>query len=137
MSKANSFVIMPPFYVLVTLFYNRVTFSSQNVYSTTEQVVGTWIDGKPIYRKVYIFSITTTNSEVSIDISDTNIVGVINLTGGMFTSGNEYYPVQYSNPAAPNIQSFQVKSNYGKNQLNYYAGATGVGRIILEYIKNS
>lgn len=27
-----------------------------NTYSTTEQVVGTWIDGKPIYRKVVTFS---------------------------------------------------------------------------------
>ena len=30
--------------------------SENQIYSTTEQVIGTWIDGKPIYRKVVILS---------------------------------------------------------------------------------
>ena len=28
------------------------SFKENNTYSTEEQVIGTWIDGKPIYRKV-------------------------------------------------------------------------------------
>lgn len=28
------------------------SFKENNAYSTTETVIGTWIDGKPIYRKV-------------------------------------------------------------------------------------
>ena len=43
--------------------------STYDVYSTNETVVGTWIDGKPIYRKVVILSsdqeITITRTTVS------------------------------------------------------------------------
>lgn len=36
-----------------------------NPYSTDEQVVGTWIDGRPIYRKVF----TVTNYTAGVDIA--------------------------------------------------------------------
>lgn len=41
-----------------------------NTYSTEERVIGTWIDGKPIYRKVFTF--------VSLENSSDNVVGSIN-----------------------------------------------------------
>ena len=46
----------------------------KDTYSTTEQVIGTWIDGKPIYRKVveYInfgkYSISDLNADTFINI---------------------------------------------------------------------
>ena len=39
-----------------------------NKYSTTEEVIGTWIDGKPIYRKV----IQTTAYDGQVILSDAN-----------------------------------------------------------------
>lgn len=48
-------------------------------YSTNETVVGTWIDGKPIYRKC--FTITTPSSNAStnvVDITDLHIDNMIN-----------------------------------------------------------
>lgn len=42
---------------------NNANFLSNNsTYSTTEQVVGTWIDGKPIYRKVVAVDFPTTST---------------------------------------------------------------------------
>lgn len=35
---------------------NANILEESNTYSTTEKVVGTWIDGKPIYRKAYSIS---------------------------------------------------------------------------------
>lgn len=36
-----------------------------NIYSTEEQVIGTWIDGKPIYRKIFTgTSNTQTNATI-------------------------------------------------------------------------
>lgn len=35
--------------------------TNKEVYSTEETVIGTWIDGKPIYRKVYTFGQVTGN----------------------------------------------------------------------------
>ena len=37
--------------------------SSSHEYSTTEQVVGTWIDGRPVYEKLFIMQ------EVDLEIS--------------------------------------------------------------------
>ena len=37
-----------------------IKFCHPNVYSTTEQRVGTWIDGKPLYQKTYTGVITST-----------------------------------------------------------------------------
>ena len=45
-------------HITVTGIRDRVSDAEKNFnkYSTTEEVVGTWIDGKPIYRKVVILS---------------------------------------------------------------------------------
>ena len=71
-------------------------------YSTKEQVIGTWIDGKPLYRKVIV---DTTKS--AIDLSSINI-DYINLSKSVFivhgitvsnyTNGHDYaYTVYDSN----------------------------------------
>ena len=51
-------------------------------YSTKEVKIGKWIDGKPLYRKVYIGTLTNTpeNNLIST-ILDTNIDEVINFGG--------------------------------------------------------
>ena len=51
-------------------------------YSTTEKVVGTWIDGKPIYRKVLTLVLTSTSSSgVSQDVTDLNIDAITHIEG--------------------------------------------------------
>lgn len=42
-------------------------------YSTTETVVGTWIDGKPIYRKVYILSAIAGNNSYTLNSVPSNV----------------------------------------------------------------
>ena len=43
--------------------------SANDIYSTNETVIGTWIDGKPIYRKVVTLSTTKTIDMRGISIS--------------------------------------------------------------------
>lgn len=80
---------------------------SGDSYSTTEQVVGTWIDGRPLYQKTY--SVPTEWSSTSGVILDANfkpslydvcfMVGVcmtvnndyINASGQFGGAGNELY----------------------------------------------
>ena len=53
-----------------------------HTYSTTEQVVGTWIDGSPVYEKTYSTSIASGETYVNIPFSDiTNLSSVISLEG--------------------------------------------------------
>lgn len=48
------------------------SFKENNIYSTTETVVGTWVNNKPIYRKVVARNITATNG-TNISLSSLNI----------------------------------------------------------------
>ena len=50
-------------------------------YSTEEQKIGTWIDGKPVYRKV--FSYTTTSNNQMLDFTVNNIDTVVDMYGSV------------------------------------------------------
>ena len=56
-------------------------------YSTDEQVIGTWIDGKPLYRKV-ITGVTPSDSMCAI-ILPNNFESIVNLRG--FIVGSDGY----------------------------------------------
>lgn len=47
--------------------------NAKGVYSTTEQVVGTWIDGKPLYRKIYETGELTSSEAIVDTISGINV----------------------------------------------------------------
>ena len=65
-----------------TLKINKTNIDSENSYSLEETKIGTWINGKPLYRKVIeANSPTTANTWVITDISDLNIDEVITLNG--------------------------------------------------------
>lgn len=47
-----------------------ISVQAEENYSTDEQIIGTWIDGKPLYRKVMIFTnLTTGEKRVPVDLS--------------------------------------------------------------------
>lgn len=71
-----------------------------NTYSTTEQRIGTWKDGKPLYRRVVeITSPSTAGSGDSVvDYSSWDVSELINVYGRIkstnntaFSSGNQFY----------------------------------------------
>ena len=69
--------------------------TSQEVYSTEETRIGTWIDGKPLYR----MSFTGTSGAVKVktvlvDLSVNDIETVTNLYGSLFRK--DAYPAQVS-----------------------------------------
>ena len=58
-------------------------------YSTTEKVVGTWIDGKPLYRKVVNLGALPDNNTKSIAHSIQNLKRVVKLEGFAGSSVNK------------------------------------------------
>lgn len=60
---------------------NASSLTDLSKYDTTETVVGTWIDGKPIYRRVYNQSGSMTTSSW---VNFTSISNVDTLTFGLF-----------------------------------------------------
>lgn len=70
-------------------------------YSTTEQVVGTWIDGKPIYRKVYTTYTITTGTPVDTIVLDSafNNKNIVNSYGKIqVKSGTNVWDVIIGSP---------------------------------------
>lgn len=59
-----------------------------DLYSTDATVVGKWVDGKPIYRKV-IKTTLTNPTDVAIDINDT-VDSFVSVSGNAYDSGNNY-----------------------------------------------
>ena len=57
-----------------------------NTYSTDEKVVGTWIDGKPLYRKVITLSDLRTDTYIQIEVASNALIkkyeGYIQRTNG-------------------------------------------------------
>ena len=69
------------------------SFQASLEYSTDEQIIGTWIDGSPIYRKVFTGTFTQTSTDVVIG----NIPSsrVVNIYGSVKNSSNEYLPLNF------------------------------------------
>ena len=60
-----------PFHVILqytktTDVANSFNYASENDYSTTEKIVGTWIDGKPLYQKTINFGSLPNKSEKTV-----------------------------------------------------------------------
>lgn len=77
--------------------------SENNVYSTEEQVVGTWIDGKPLYRRTFQFKTPSTASTTFTSIANTEIQDIENIVswnGGINTSNGYKIPIEHVDSGA-------------------------------------
>ena len=76
---------------------------AKEVYSTEEQVVGTWIDGKPIYRKVISLNCPTCSdngvfADATTDVSSLNIDFIMFKYVNISTSNGELLDYNGFNP---------------------------------------
>lgn len=106
------------------------------VYSTTETVCGTWIDGKPIYRRVLQYTYTSTGSH-SESLSSLNI-DTITLYNWNCLTNNIYIINAYD------FQDSSAKCNlwFDKNTNKVYmvngtAWTSAKFTLILEYTKTT
>lgn len=118
---------------------------AENVYSTEETVCGTWIDGKPIYRKVIPGTLAKDNGDAIVfaNVSDLMIDKLINLYGNMPHNDNSHqivFPMSYSTAtgiyAAINMCYQKQTGNILYNFLNNggtYSGSTAY--VVIEYTK--
>lgn len=113
---------------------------NQNVmnYSTTEQVVGKWIDGKPLYRKVFNITNPTSSNTNYIDISSMNIDTATHLYGYYKTNAGTFgIPFHDSNDNLSVMfisgdTNLYIRGRFGNN----YTSITEV-KVVLEYTKTT
>ena len=94
-----------------------------NVYSTEETVVGTWIDGRNIYRKVFV------GSSGTYDVADLNIEGPIRLEAyGTYSGG---YKMCLTSTSGINGREMYIKNNTLTINNKYW----NIQHAIIEYVK--
>ena len=100
--------------------------SENQIYSTDETVIGTWIDGKPIYRKVVTLSTTVTIDSRAPSISHgiSNIDRTISCRA--FNTGNDTVDVYWHNTENDTSGAFYSID-----------GIEGVKILIFEYTKTT
>ena len=111
--------------------------TSEEIYSTEETRIGTWIDGRPLYRRTYTLNIITNSAGAItlLDVSDLHIDTMMDLYGGFtgltFNSGlfdqpiNGTYAIGLSEDKT-NLVAYTSSNN--QNRINF---------IILEYTKTT
>lgn len=109
--------------------YVNTTFASKNIenYSTTETVVGKWIDGKPIYRKVVQGSLTL-SPQTWVD------TGIVDNTIDLLINTKSFY-------AGANTAVLEISANRTSDSrievLSTLSTTTYPTAILLEYTKTT
>ena len=110
-------------------------------YSTTEQVIGKWIDGKPLYRRVLTWHNPTVNDDFSNPIS--NFKQLVSVRGYVSAAGDvKPIPAIYENADSVNgryvFSIYRFSNTIFFSAGSYYtqAGYIDVG-LIVEYTKRS
>lgn len=109
--------------------------SNANEYSTTETVIGTWIDGKPLYRKVYSITSPSSANANYADLSSLNIETTVHLYGyykkptgtfgiPFYDSDNNYSVIFINN-------SNQLRGRFGNSSEITNA------KVVIEYTKTT
>ena len=116
-----------------------------NTYSTTEQRIGTWIDGKPIYRRVIWFNYAQVPSNATIVLADTSswnidmaikIYGMLGYQAGYGTQTTTFRPMVLASGGTDDIR---LDIDSGSLRIRTYSNWSGWDRnfVVVEYTKTT
>ena len=119
---------------------------SQNIdctkYSTSEQEIGRWIDGKKLYRMTVTATDLNVNTANSITIPNGNTILVKNIYGNVYGGGGGFVTTVNCMFSADNVNGRTAAYTLqGNNTIRSYCGAYATGNnkydtvIFLEYTK--
>ena len=110
--------------------------SENQIYSYDETPIGTWIDGKPIYRKS--FNYTATTGEVIVaDLSSLNIDTVCHMYGN-FKDGNALIEsIPFYLHSAYTVTPFYKLTDKSLRLTVNISNLSGTGVVIIEYTKTT
>ena len=119
-----------------------IEIDNPNEYSTTEKVVGKWIDGKPLYRKTFEISSTTISSSsttvISFNLASTfevvDIKGVV-----LFASTGTMLPIVGGYKRSNNGYQIRVLNNALQLVIDTDMNVEGSvsGNLSIEYTKTT
>lgn len=110
-----------------------------HTYSTTEQKVGTWINSKPIYRKVISQNITYYTGDINIDLNTANIE--LFTDARVLVDTDSFTSVTHSQPSTNfYIRNFVFRKSANNNTVTVSTnieGLSGTIYVIIEYTKTT
>ena len=107
--------------------------SENQIYSYDETPIGTWANGKPLYRKIIKASVNQGKQDV-YDVSDMNLDEVIDIRGAISQSVGSFVPIPYyTNSNDFTVVYYPKSSNY----IKVNTSTNGIVNIILEYTKTT
>ena len=103
--------------VLWCIATKNIYITPENNYSTDEQVVGTWIDNKPIYQKTIQTNMPTTTTSTNYAHNISNINQIISIDGGAW-NGTTLLPINLS----PTTSGGQLRVSADKTNITVQFG---------------
>ena len=124
-------------HIIVTGIRDRVSDAEKNFnkYSTTEEVVGIWIDKKPLYRKVVKGNITATDQ--TLFVVNANIDTMVFISGYDCPDGTYYFPFNYAQTGSTYKSIFYKKDT---DTIEFRSNSYNPGEVyvvVLEYTKTT
>lgn len=117
--------------------------SSQEIYSTEETRIGTWIDGKPLYRKVFISrNIVGVTSQAVVTIGTISNAESVRMTGVLSGVDDAFSAVDMAVPFTQNDVYAHISYDRTTNALRFIYIYGNESRkydimIIFEYTKTT
>ena len=114
-------------------YFMKNTYSADSVYSTDEMIIGRWIDGKPLYRKVIQGNITS--KDQSLFVVNENVKTMISIYGYDSPDGIYYFPFNYTQNGSTQKAIFYKKDT---DTIEFRSNSYNSGEVfvvILEYTK--
>lgn len=116
--------------------------SNSGTYSTSEQVIGKWIDGKPLYRRTIVQDVTANQTFQKLltdyGINNANYIAInVGASSQHYGSniGAQYSPIIYYKSA--NDYSFANVNASGKLSIENYKSSASTYYITIEYTKTT
>ena len=116
-------------------YFMKNTYSADSVYSTDEMIIGRWIDGKPLYRKVIQGNITS--KDQSLFVVNENVKTMISIYGYDSPDGIYYFPFNYTQNGSTQKAIFYKKDT---DTIEFRSSSYNSGEVfvvILEYTKTT
>lgn len=110
LSSANETYITVQ-YTKTTDSANSFNYGDPNDYSTSEKIVGTWIDGSTLYQKTINFGALPNNTNKYVALPSGITVGKIKSVEGFSTSGSATLTLPFSSTDATGIVMLFVDGN--------------------------
>ena len=104
-------------------------------YSTDEIKIGTWIDGKPLYRKIYTISNPQNSNTNYVNLASLNIATVVNLKGFYSTSFGTFSIPFYDSENNYSVM-FVNDNNQLRGRIVTSSNITDT-KVIIEYTKTT